>query len=714
MKQMSWSRLLLLLVVAALFGAFFMFDLHQFFTLEFLKGQQARFNAFYLEHPIAVIAAYMGSYVVMAALSLPGALIMTLAGGAIFGLGVGTVAVSFASTLGATLAFLAARFLLRDTVQQRFGDRLATFNGGFERDGPFYLFTLRLIPLFPFFMINLVMGLLPIRTWKFFLVSQIGMLPGTMVYVNAGEQVASLDSVAGILSPTLIISFALLGVFPLLARSLVGWIKSRKILKGYKRPQRFDYNLIVIGGGAAGLVSAYIAAAVKAKVALIERHKMGGDCLNSGCVPSKALIRSAKMLAYARRATEFGFKSHTVEFDFAEVMERVQRVIQKVAPHDSIERYSALGVECITGEAMIRSPYEVEVDGQRISCRTMIVATGARPMVPPLPGLEAIGYLTSDTVWGLRQKPARMVVLGGGPIGCELAQSFQRLGVAVTLIQRGDRIMPREDEDVAAMVTTRFMEEGMQVLTGHTAQRIEQEGGEKRVVCINDGVEVSIPFDQILIALGRQANVEGFGLAELGITLAQRGTIEADPFLRTNFPNIYVCGDVVGPYQFTHTAAHQAWYAAVNSLFSPLKQFKVDYLVIPWATYTDPEVARVGLNELEAKEQGIPYELTSYGIDDLDRAIADEEDHGVVKVLTVPGKDRILGVTIVGSHAGDLIAEFVTAMKFGLGLNKILGTIHIYPTLAEANKYVAGNWKRAHQPEALLRWVERFHGWRRG
>ncbi|MBT5687366.1 MAG: FAD-dependent oxidoreductase, partial [Gammaproteobacteria bacterium] len=594
-----------------------------------------------------------------------------------------------------------------------FQDKLATFNQGIEREGGFYLFTLRLIPLFPFFMINLVMGITALRTWKFFFISQLGMLPGTLVYVNAGVQLSSLDSLSGILSLPLLLSFALLGVFPLIAKKGVEGFKARQILKGYQRPQQFDYNLTVVGGGSAGLVSSYIAAAVKAKVALIERHKMGGDCLNTGCVPSKALIRSAKMVAYANRAQEFGFRSTTVEYEFAEVMERVQRVITKVEPHDSIERYSNLGVECLTGEATIRSPWEVEINGKTISSRAIIVATGARPMVPLIPGLDQIDYLTSDTVWNLRQRPERMVVLGGGPIGCELAQSFQRLGVKVSLIQRGPQVMPREDVEVSQLVRQRFEQEGMSVLTGHTAQRFEIQDEEKFVVCEFEGEEVRVGFDQVLIALGRKANISGFGLEELGVTLNDNGTVAADPFLTTNYPNIYVCGDVTGPYQFTHTAAHQAWYAAVNALFAPLKRFKADYSVIPWATYTDPEVARVGLNELEAKEQGIAYEVTHYGIDDLDRAIADEEDHGLVKVLTVPGKDKILGVTIAGSHAGDLIAEFVTAMKYGLGLNKILGTIHIYPTLAEANKYVAGNWKRAHKPDGLLRWVERFHRWRR-
>jgi pyruvate/2-oxoglutarate dehydrogenase complex dihydrolipoamide dehydrogenase (E3) component len=485
-------------------------------------------------------------------------------------------------------------------------------------------------------------------------------------------------------------------------------------LSKHNRPKHFDYNLIVIGGGAAGLVSAYIATAVKAKVALIEKHKMGGDCLNTGCVPSKALIRSARFLADLSKAQSLGFKEAKASFDFADVMERIQRVVQQIEPHDSVERYSELGVECISGIATLRTPYEVEVDGRRLTTRAIIIATGARPAVPSLPGIEQSGYLTSDTIWSLRQQPKRLLVLGGGPIGCELAQSFQRLGSLVSVVQRGERILPREDSEIAALVSNRLLHEGVELHTDHRALRFEQNEGEKQVICEHQGKEVAIPYDALLIALGRRPNVTGFGLEELGIEIASRGTIQSDPFLRTNYPNIYVCGDVAGPYQFTHTAAHQAWYAAVNALFAPFKKFRVDYSVIPWATYTDPEVARVGLNEQQAQEQNIPYEVTTYGIDDLDRAITEGEAHGLVKVLTVPGKDKILGATIVASHAGELITEFVSAMKFGLGLNKILGTIHIYPTMSEANKYVAGQWKQQHKPDWLLGWLERFHRWRRG
>ena len=476
---------------------------------------------------------------------------------------------------------------------------------------------------------------------------------------------------------------------------------------------KYEYNIIVIGAGSGGLVASYIAAAIKAKVALIEKHKMGGDCLNTGCVPSKALLRSAKMLSYAKRAREFGFRSANVEFDFAEVMERVQSVIKQIEPHDSVERYSKLGVECITGEAKIIDPHRVEVDGKILTTRNIIVATGAGPLVPPIAGIDDVEYLTSDTVWNLRELPKKLVVLGGGPIGSEMAQAFARLGSEVTLVEMAPQILIREDEEVIRLVTDKFQQEGIRVLTNHKAKAFTREHGWQVLVCEADGKEVRIPFDQVIVALGRKANVTGFGLEELGVTLNKNGTVAADPFLRTNFPNIYVCGDVTGPYQFTHTAAHQAWYASVNALFAPIKQFKADYSVIPWATFTDPEVARVGLNEKDAKAQKIPYEVTTYGIDDLDRAIADSEAHGFVKVLTVPQKDKILGVTIVGTHAGDLIAEYVLAIKHELGLNKILSTIHIYPTLAEANKFAAGEWKKAHAPKFALALLEKFHRWRR-
>ena len=714
---MSRSRLILLAVIAAAVAAFFTFDLGQYLSLDYFKSQQQAFTDYYQANPALALGAFFVVYVAVTALSLPGAALMTLLAGALFGVVTGTILVSFASTIGATLAFLAARFLLRDSVQKKFGSRLKAINEGVERDGAFYLFTLRLVPAFPFFMVNMLMGLTPIKLPTYFIVSQIGMLAGTIVFVNAGTQLAELDSLAGILSPKLLGSFVLLGVFPLIAKKFIERIQASKVYKGYKKPKSFDRNLIVIGAGAGGLVTSYIAAAVKAKVTLIEKNAMGGDCLNTGCVPSKALIRSAKAVHQAQNADKYGLKPMQPEFEFSTVMDRVHNVIKAIEPHDSVERYTDLGVECVQGTAKLVSPWEVEVqlnDGstQTLSARNIVIATGARPFVPPIPGLDQVEYLTSDNVWNLREKPKRLVVLGGGPIGCELTQTFNRLGSQVTQVEMLPRLMLREDPEISELVMEKFTNEGVDVRVGTQAKEVRVNNGVKTLICEADGEEVEIEFDEILIAVGRQARLEGFGLEELGVRTER--TVVVDDFLRTNFPNIFACGDVAGPYQFTHTAAHQAWYAAVNALFGQFKKFRADYSVIPWATFTDPEVARVGLNEQDAKEQGVEYEVTTYGLDDLDRAIADGSAHGVVKVLTVPGKDKILGVTIAGEHAGDLIAEYVLAMRHGLGMNKILGTIHSYPTFSEANKYAAGEWKKAHAPEGILKLLEKYHAWRRG
>ncbi|MFM1979700.1 bifunctional TVP38/TMEM64 family protein/FAD-dependent oxidoreductase [Limnohabitans sp.] len=724
---MRLRQIVLLLLLALAIGAFVALDLGRYLSFEQLKASQARFDQLYAQQPLTVAAVYFGVYVLATALSIPGAVIITLGGGAVFGLWQGLLLVSFASTLGATLAFLASRFVLREWVEARFGQRLADINAGVDKEGAFYLFTLRLIPVVPFFLINLLMGLTRMKTWTYYWVSQIGMLAGTAVYVNAGTQLAQLDSVRGILSPALLGSFVLLGIFPLLARRVVAAIQKRKVYARWAsvRPKTFDRNLIVVGGGAAGLVSAYIAAAVKAKVTLIEAQKMGGDCLNYGCVPSKALIKSAKLAHQMRHGANYGLSDTAPSFSFKAVMQRVHDVIRAIEPHDSVERYTGLGVEVLQGYGKLVNPWTVEVtlnDGQvqRLTARSIVIAAGARPMVPPLPGLDDVGYVTSDTLWNefakLDDIPKRIVVLGGGPIGCELSQSFARLGAQVTQVEMGERIMVREDEEVSALARDALQADGVMVLTGHKALRCERQGEDKILVASTQGQEVEIVFDALVCAVGRVARLQGYGLEDIGVPTHR--TVDTNEYLQTIYPNIYAAGDVAGPYQFTHTAAHQAWYAAVNALFGDFKSFKVDYRVIPWATFIDPEVARVGLNEQEAQAQGIAYEVTKYGIDDLDRAICDEgpysEAHGFVKVLTVPGKDRILGVTIVGAHAGDLLAEYVLAMKHGLGLNKILGTIHTYPTMAEANKYAAGEWKRAHAPQQLLAWVKKFHDWRRG
>ena len=712
---MKLSRIFLFAVVALLIAMFFVFDLKEFFTVDFFETQRDAITAFQVENPWLVVIGFFLIYVLVTGTSLPGAAILTLVAGALFGLVQGVILVSFASTIGATMAFTITRFLFRDVVHKRFGQYLTAIDRGVEREGAFYLFALRLVPAVPFFVVNLAMALTPISTWRFYWVSQIGMLFGTIVYVNAGSELGQIESLGDILSPRLWISFVLLGLAPLLAKKILDVIKSRNVTRKFKKPKHIENNLVVIGAGSGGLVAALIAATVKAKVTLIERHRMGGDCLNTGCVPSKSLLRSAKMLSYAARAKEFGFKSADVTFEFADVMERVQRVIKKIEPNDSVERYTGLGVNCVLGDAKITSPYTIDVDGREITTRNIVIATGGAPFVPPIAGLEESGYYTSDTIWELTSVPSRFVVLGGGPIGCELAQAFSRFGSKVTIVEQSPNLLIREDDDVSELLGNQFVAEGIQLLTDHEAVRVEATGEERTLVCLNnDNSEVRVPFDAILVAVGRKPNTEGLGLEDVGVAVGDKGEVVVDEFLRTSVPTIYACGDAIGPYQFTHTASHEAWYAAVNPLFGPFKRFKADYSVIPWTTFTDPEVGRVGINEKEARESGLEVEVTRFELDDLDRALADEEGRGFVKVVTPPGKDRILGATIVGHHAGDLLAEFIAAMKWGKGLKSVMGTIHIYPTLAEANKFAASTWRKKHAPENLLAWVGRFHDLRRG
>lgn len=711
---------LLALMATAAYG-FFYFDLNTYLTLEGMKGSLDTFKTQIAENPVLSIAIFFAVYVAVTALSLPGAAILTLAAGALFGLFQGLIIVSFASSIGATLAFLVARFVLRDTVRNKFKDKLKKIDEGVEKQGAFYLFTLRLVPVFPFFLINLLMGLTALKTWTFYWVSQVGMLAGTVVYVNAGTQLAQIDSLSGILSPGLLLSFVLLGVFPWIAKGIVAVVNRRRVYKGYTKPTSFDRNLVVIGAGAGGLVTSYIAAAVKAKVTLVEAGEMGGDCLNYGCVPSKAIIKTAKVAHQMRNADNYGLDSVTPTMSFKRVIKRVHEIVATIAPNDSVERYTNLGVDVVKGYATIIDPWTVEIktnDGetQRLTTKTIVVATGARPFVPPLPGIEESGYVTSDTLWtkfaDLDEAPKRLIVLGGGPIGCELSQAFARLGSRVTQVEKAPSLMGREDSDVAEYVESVLKDSDVNVLTEHDALRFEKRGVEKVLVVAKNGTEIDIAYDEVVIAVGRKARLNGFGLENLGIQFDK--TIDTDEYLQTLMPNIFAAGDVVGPYQFTHVAAHQAWYAAVNALFGTFKKFKVDYSVIPWTTFVDPEVARVGLSERDASEQDIDVEVTRYEFAELDRAVTESSRKGFIKVLTPPGKDKILGVTIVSEHAGDLLAEFVIAMKHDLGLNKILGTIHTYPTWAEGAKYAAGNWKRANAPEKLLSYVEKFHTWRRG
>ena len=713
---MSFGKVGLLAFLVAAIAAFFVFDLGNYLTLDSLKARQADLATLLDNRPLLIIGGFFLLYVATTALSLPGAVILTLAAGAIFGLWLGTLIVSFASAIGASLAFLSSRYILRGWVKARFGKRVAAIDRGIEKDGASYLLTLRLIPAFPFFLINLAMGLTTMRLVTFYFVSQIGMLPGTVIFVNAGTRLAAIDSPGDVLSPALIGSFVLLGLFPLIAKFVVGLVKRRRVYRPYRRPRSFDRNLVVIGAGAGGLVTAYIAAAVRAKVTLVEAGTMGGDCLNTGCVPSKALIRSARLAHDMRHAGEYGLASATPRVDFKAVMARIRSVIATIAPADSVERYTKLGVDVRLGHATIVDPWTVEIadrEGgtQRFTTRSIVIAAGAEPFVPDIPGLAESGYLTSDTMWDALAArdsvPERLTIVGGGPIGTEMAQAFARLGSAVTLVEAGPRILPNEDAEVSAFITDILRGEGVDVRTGNEAVRCE---GKSLIVKFGDE-ETAVAFDDLIVAVGRKARLSGYGLEELGIETGK--TLIVDETLKTLYPNIFAVGDVAGPYQFTHFAAHQAWYAAVNALFGGLRTFRADYTVIPWTTFTDPEVAHVGHTVATATAAGIAHDIVRYDLGHLDRAVAEGANKGFVSVLVPPGKDKILGVTIVAAQAGELLAEFVLAMKHGLGLNKILGTIHAYPTMAEANKYVAGEWKKANQPERLLKWVERYHRWRR-
>lgn len=705
------KKILIISVIILIFIGIKAFGLTDYLSLEFIKSNQENFSQFYAKNQLFTILIYFGVYILTAALSIPGATVLTLLGGALFGLATGLLIISFASTIGATLAFLLSRTLFRESVERKFKSQIDKLNKGIESEGAFYLFALRLVPIFPFFLINMGMGLTRLKTIVFYLVSQIGMLPGTFVYINAGVQLSEIDSLKGIVSPGVLGSFALLGVFPYLAKAIINFLKARKVYGDFKKPKNFDYNMVVIGAGSAGLVTAYISAAIKSKVCLIEKNKMGGDCLNTGCVPSKALLKSAKVINTINKSKQYGININgEINLDFENVMQRVHGVIKDIEPHDSIERYESLGVECISGAANIISPWEVEVNGKVITTKNITIATGASPYVPKLKGIEQVDILTSENLWELKKLPKNLLVLGAGPIGLEMAQAFHRFGSNVVVVEMADRIFAKEDQDVSDYALKSFKEEGINIYTKTKASEFINSHTLK---CETENGEIELNFDKILIAVGRKANINGFGAQEIGIKIDPDGTISSNEFLQTNFPNIYVCGDVNGKFQLTHTASHEAWYCAVNAHFTPFKKFKVNYDVIPWVTYTEPEIATVGMNENALKEASIEYEVVKYGIDDLDRAIADGENYGFVKVLVKLGSDKILGATIVGPHAGELITEFITSMKNNKGLNTILGTIHSYPTFSEANKYAAGNWKKANAPKKALEYLSKFHKWRR-
>lgn len=703
----------ILLIVACVLYLKQTTSLGNYFTLDYIKSKQEALVLLYENNKFIFITVFMAFYIFATAISIPGAAVLTLLAGAIFGLLTGTIIVSFASSIGATCAFLLARWLFSDYFKKRFSNALRKINHGIEKEGAFYLFALRLIPIFPFFLINILMGLTAMKTSTFYIVSQLGMLAGTIAYVNAGKELAKIDSLKSILSPSLLAAFAILGLLPLISKWILKIVRPDKNLSKFPKPKKFDYNIVVIGAGSGGLVASYIAALLKAKVALIEKKEMGGDCLNTGCVPSKALIRVAKIFNDIKRSQKFGINKITIDYDFAQIMEHIQEIIHKVAPHDSIERYTALGVNCYSGKAKVLSPYLIEINNQTISTKNIIIATGGTPIIPKIEGIDTMNPLTTDTIWNIREQPKHLIIIGGGPVGCELSQCFARIGTKVTIIQHDNSLLKKEDDEVGSFILKTLKEEGINILTNTESKRFFINNGQKTVEIIQDGQLRTLEFDELLVATGRKPNLTGFGLEEIGIEFSKNSKIEISGTLQTNFPNIFICGDAAGSYQFTHFAAHQAWYATINALFHPFWQFKVDMHLIPWCTFTDPEVAHVGLNEKAAKESNIAYEVTTYSLSDLDRAITDVEDQGFIKVLTVPNKDKILGVTIVATHASDIILEFIQAMKNNIGLSEILATIHIYPTFGEANKNTAGNWKKKHIDKKALKFLEKFHAFRR-
>jgi len=489
------------------------------------------------------------------------------------------------------------------------------------------------------------------------------------------------------------------------------------------------YNLVVVGAGSAGLMVAAGAAGLGAKVAVVERGLMGGDCLNTGCVPSKALLRSAKAALAPRSGDRLGIvHPGSTPVDLAEswprVAARVQSVIDTIAPHDSVERFQSLGVDVVQGSGHFMSSREVAVtgaDGQQriLEGRALVVATGSGPMVPPIPGLEEAGYLTNETVFTQTRQPRRLAVLGGGPIGLELGQAFARLGSEVTVVEMLPRILPREDPDAAQVLAESLTRDGIAILTGHQAVRVEGGSAGKRLVCRPAGqpaegggapAETVVEVDEILVAVGRRAHVTGLGLEELGVDVSG-GRIAVDRYLRTAVPSIFACGDVVGPYQFTHMAGQQARAVIQNALL-PLKT-RMDYRVVPWATFTEPEVARVGLSEEEAAAQGVAHRVIKVPLAGIDRAVCDGDTEGFLKILTPPGRDGILGATLVGPHAGDLLHEVVLAMRARLRLRDIASTVHIYPTLAEVFRRAADEARKESFTPRLQKWFAAYFRWRR-
>lgn len=707
------KRIIIFLVIIAsiIFGVAF-FDLTSYLTFDELKQRQSELQSLVSDNSFAAAAIFFLVYVLATSVSFPGALILTLAGGALFGLVQGTLLISFASTIGALFAFLVARYFLHDFVQNKFSDRLTLINQKVEKEGAFYLLFLRLVPAFPFFLVNLVMALTPIRAWTYYWVSQLGMLPATLIYVNAGTQIAKISSPSDIASPSMIFAFILLGILPFITKGIISTLKNNRAYNEFNEPTSFEYNTIVLGGGSAGLVAGYTTSTLQGKVALVERHQMGGDCLNTGCVPSKSILRSAKFVADIKNFASYGLSNANYELEFNNVMARVHDKISIIEPKDSVARYTELGVHCEQGDAVVLSPWEVNVNDKILTAKNIIIATGATPALPNITDLDQVPYFTTDTIWSLTELPKKLLIIGAGPIGCELGQAFARLGSKVTIAYNQPTILPNEDEAAAKLVEASLLKDNVLLLTNFNSDKFINDFDNYSLVGSQDAVFTTISFTHLLIATGRKANIGGLEI--LNLDLDEKGRIATNDTLQTKYPNIYACGDVTSSMQYTHTASHQAWYAAFNALFHPLKKFKCTLDNIPRAVFTDPEITSLGITEKQAIEQGIAHQVTTFPMDDIDRAITDNATIGFIKVITPANSDKILGVCIVGEHASELIAEFVLAKTNGLGLNKILKTVHIYPTRSEINRMVAGKWRRSKLTKRTLDLLKKFQSWRLG
>ena len=698
MKASRWAILAVLITATA---CFFYFDLSQYLTLESIKAHSGALHGKVQANPWWAAAVFCAVYAALTALSFPGTVVLTLLAGALFGLLEGTLLVSVASNVGALVAMLISRFMLRDWVQRRFGKQIAGINKGLAREGTFYLVSLRLIPLVPFVLLNPALGLTRINIWTFWWTTQLGMLPGHAIYVNAGEKLVGLRSLSGILSPSIIGTLVLLAVFPILATRLLTFYKARKVYRGWRKPKRFDCNLVVIGGGTGGLATARVAASLKARVSLVERERLGGLAMHDGGVPSKALCHVANRSQ----------GQHSDEA-FTEAMAQMRHLAEAARRDISVDQYRRLGVDVIQGEARISSPWTVDVGGRTLTTRAIVIATGSRPQIPSIPGLAAVEPMTSDTLWALSERPERLLILGSGADACEFAQAFQRLGCQVTLASEDERLLSQEDAEVSEMMAKVLTADGIEIWLGLKAQRVETTEGERRLICDDDeGNERSLPFDRVLLMLGQRADVEGLGLSKLRLECGDDGTLEADEYLATRYPNIYAVGSVAGPYGAPHVAEHQGWYAAVNALFGGLKRFVVSDRVTPRAIFTTPEIATVGLNEAEAHALKLEFETTRLDLSTHAGAVIAGAGQGYVKVITEHDTDRILGVTIVGDHASETIAGFVVAMKHKLGMNKLGKTVLVSPTQGEALRQVAEIWQRQHQSARMRAWAERFNRW---